>query len=110
MLEDKTPQPCSAHLYDRLGVPIDLARFIELWRDQRYRRIARDHVGPLCIDTTWLGADEGPVERPGLFETQLFMDRIPTRRHLYSTFVEAVEGHSRTLDTAQRDVQICHQS
>jgi hypothetical protein len=88
--------------YDRAGDPITQDRYLELFEDTAYRRVAETTVGPYCVSTVWLGFDHGFGDgEPLIFETMVFhkdkgwedqdVDRYPTE-------AEALEGHRRMVE------------
>jgi len=85
VLEGHTPVPCS-----------DMARWGEMFRDIKARRVAESQVADFWVSTVFLGLDhsfgEGP---PLLFETMVFSEDGETigRLDRYATWDEAAAGH-----------------
>lgn len=89
--------------YDREGKPISMERFVELYDDQEYKRVAFDQVTRLeeaiMVSTVWLGIDHGfgATRHPIIFETQVFGGSLDRQCWRYSTEAEARIGHAIVL-------------
>jgi hypothetical protein len=88
--------------YDRQGNPITQDRYIKLFEDMAYKRVAETMVGPYWVSTVWIGLDHGFGNgEPLIFETMVFhkdkgwLDEDMDR---YSTEAEALEGHERMVE------------
>lgn len=86
-------------LYDRSGEPIDFARWILLFEDDRYQQLAFDEIGGYRVSTIWLGIDHGcgMSDEPLIFETMVFKDRKSVAQDRYCSEEEALAGHARLL-------------
>lgn len=89
--------------YDRNGDRIDMYEWCRLHRDNKYKVLDYDKIGPWAVSTVWLGGDHNYYEvgPPIIFETMVFAHDGVTygdnwcRR--YSTEKQANKGHIRTM-------------
>lgn len=96
--------------YDRLGVAIPLAEYIELAEDPEYKRIGSTHVGKFWISTVWMGIDMGHGwlldgrHLPIIFETMVFHrggGPVDDEMRRYATEEAARQGHEETVQLVQ---------
>lgn len=90
------------HVFDREPVSSDADRFAEVWNDVSHRTIALDDLGLTRVETVWSGSDPSRPERPGRFETTVTVLDTAIETRVYSTSVEALEGHERAVLTRRR--------
>jgi hypothetical protein len=92
--------------FDRTGRPITLERWVDLWRDDDYRRVAEDMVivggEPLWVSTVWLGLDHSFDYRPGhvpvVYETMTFgHGGDADMQARWPTEAAALAGHDRIV-------------
>ena len=87
---------------DKAGNEIDLRRWVELFEDLTYSRIANDVIGKIEISTAWFGTFACQ------FETAIFaLDNHGERGSVlnmerYSTEKEATDGHDRWVEWAKK--------
>ena len=87
--------------YDREGHEIPYERWVILFEDTDYRRVAEDEIGPYWISTVWLGLDHsfGHAEAPWIYETMVFKggDMAGVEQRRYATLEQAQVGHEETV-------------
>ena len=91
--------------YNRDGAAITLAEFMERLDDPLYKIVERTTFKnpkgdgeDVLISTVWLGADHGiGTGMPIIFETLVFGGNMNGDQKRYSTELEALTGHARTV-------------
>lgn len=81
--------------YDRTGKPITVEQWAEMRSRERYRILARDHVGDGDLITAWLGLVEPSIYDARLFGTALANHEGVHQIEVYDTEEDAMEGHAR---------------
>ncbi len=100
---------CGSWYRDKDGKEIDASQLENLLRDNDYRIVLADKIGPYYISTVWLGVPHGVREPFDYFETMVFLTpewAIDSREHLgqtldcdrYHCFEEAVMGHYQMIE------------
>lgn len=97
--------PTDSLYFDRDGAPIELDRFVELSRDEEYRRLKTDQRDELTVATVWLGIDQGPfadAEGPLVFGTAIYDNDAKDLWNGYERFAateeEAFANHAAALE------------
>ena len=100
----KTNKLCGSRYRDKNGNKITSEEMEPLLRDDNYRVVAQDKVGPYFISTVWLGVPYGIREPFDYFETIVFLtpswEKNPRNTlgkemelYRYHCMEEAVMGH-----------------
>lgn len=94
--------------YDRQGNPITSERWLELFKDRAYQRVAFTKVKDRRVSTVWLGMDHG-FQDDGIliFETMVFggpeMDEPMWR---YTSEEDALTAHDQIVEAIRRGEDI----
>lgn len=84
-------------LKDKEVIPFDLMTWAKSF-DSPNRFIAKDSHGKVKVSTVFLGLDHGfGGSKPLLFETMVFGGPLDQEMDRYSTYDEAVAGHTKML-------------
>lgn len=90
--------------YDKDGFQIDVERWIELFSDKNYSRIALDRIGLIKISTVWLGINHNFGNGlPIIFETVVFHNDIAEDQYRYSNLQEAKINHKSLVLKIQEE-------
>jgi hypothetical protein len=105
--------------FDRDTKPIALERYVELMKDDDYRRVnettIETSVGPVWVSTIWLGINHQWIDGypPQIFETMVFdqgdyadspWSDLECER--YSTIVQAIAGHDQIVESIRSKVTL----
>lgn len=85
-------------LEDRNPVKVDNLLTWGRWMETEDRIVEKSTIGTIIVSTVFLGIDHsfGGTE-PLLFETMIFGGKNDGYQERYSTWDEAVKGHSKTI-------------
>jgi len=96
---DKFDERFGIKHFDKQGMPMKMADFVEKFEDWNYR-VVENYFGPFCrVSTIWLGIDHGfgESDKPLIFESMVFILGREEDMDRYYTLSEAQEGHKRLV-------------